>query len=136
MARLIIAIIAGLLVGIILSIATDLLMVKLGIFPPFESDQSAFSNGLLLVASAYRAVYSILGALVIAVIAKEKYMKAVIIAGIIGTILALTGLIVMWEKSKSVLWYPISLVVLAIPYSLLGAKIYERFKLRKSSTVQ
>jgi hypothetical protein len=136
MARLIIAIIAGLLVGIILSTTTDLLMVKLGIFPPLESDQSAFSNRLLLIASAYRAVYSILGAYIIAVIAKEKYMKAVIIAGIIGTILALTGLIVMWEKSKSALWYPISLIILAIPYSIIGAKIYERFKSRKSGTVQ
>jgi hypothetical protein len=67
-------------VGIILSIATNLLMVKLGIFPPIESEQSAFSNGLLRIAPAYRTVCSILCAFVIAVIAREKYSKAVIIA--------------------------------------------------------
>jgi hypothetical protein len=69
MTRLIIAIIAGLLTGVILSIATDML-------------------------------YSILGAFVIAVIAREKYMKAAIIADIIGSILALTGLIIMGRNQN------------------------------------
>jgi hypothetical protein len=131
MARLIVAIITGSLITIILSITTDMIMVSLGVFPPLDSGEFNFNNRLLLIAFFYRSVYSILSAFVIALIAKEKYRKAVLISGIIGTVIGLIGLVVMWEKSKAAWWYPVSLVVFAIPLALLGGKIYKKYMLKK-----
>ena len=127
--RLVISVILGLLTTVILSIATDVTMEKTGVFPSIESGEVNFNNRLLLIASIYRAVYGILGGLVTALIAKEKFMKAVIILGCIGTAISLTGLMVMWGKST--LWYPLSLVILSLPYTIIGGKIFEKYLLRK-----
>jgi hypothetical protein len=59
------AMLAGILVGAGLSIATDTLLRMAGVFPPFNINQ-AMSNPLLLLATAYRALYGVLGAYITA----------------------------------------------------------------------
>jgi hypothetical protein len=120
MLRLILSIIAGLLTSAILATATDHVMHVTGIYPPYG--QIYYDTDLFLLASAYRAVFAILGAYITAAIAREKSHKAVVILGIIGMALSVTGLIAMWGVGP--MWYPISLAVLAIPYTLLGEKLY------------
>ncbi|MEO8151043.1 MAG: hypothetical protein ABI723_25645 [Bacteroidia bacterium] len=104
-------------------------MEKTGVFPSMESGEINFNNRLLLISSAYRAIYGILGGFITALTAQGKFMKAVIILGCIGTAISLTGLIVMWGKST--LWYPLSLVILSLPYTIIGGKIYEKYLLKK-----
>lgn len=131
MKRMIFAIIAGLFIVVIFSITTDTILEYTGFFP--KEDAMAYNNSLLLIASLYRAVYGILGGYITAVMAKTDSLKAVWILGTIGTVLSLLGLIVMWNKG--VLWYPVSLVVLSIPYSLIGRKFYLRRLAKKQPPV-
>jgi hypothetical protein len=114
------AIIAGMLVIIIFSIATDGLMVKLGIFPPL--DQGTYNTNMLIIALFYRSAYAVLGGYVTARISSINAMRNAIILGIIGTVLGIMGAITGWNLSAH--WYPIALVITAIPCTWLGAKIY------------
>ena len=47
---------------------------------------------------------------------------ALILAGV-GIVLGLVGLVTTWNSGLGPRWYPIALVVLAIPQSWIGAKI-------------
>jgi hypothetical protein len=127
MLRLILSIIAGLLISAILATVTDHIMHVTGVYPPYG--QIYYDTDLFLLASAYRAIYAILGAYVTAVIARKKSRKAVLILGITGAALAIAGLIAMWGMGPA--WYPVSLAVLAIPFTLLGEKLYLLGKTRK-----
>jgi hypothetical protein len=127
MLRLILSIIAGLLISAILATVTDHIMHVTGVYPPYG--QIYYDTDLFLLASAYRAIYAILGAYVTAVIARKKSRKAVLILGITGAVLAIAGLIAMWGMGP--VWYPVSLAVLAIPFTLLGEKLYLLGKMRK-----
>ncbi|OGU64460.1 MAG: hypothetical protein A3H45_01700 [Ignavibacteria bacterium RIFCSPLOWO2_02_FULL_55_14] len=49
------------------------------VFPPYG--QPMFDTGLLLLALAYRGVFTLFGCYIMAMIAKEKAMKAAIIVG-------------------------------------------------------
>jgi uncharacterized BrkB/YihY/UPF0761 family membrane protein len=101
MKRLVLSIIAGLLITIILSSSVDHIFHTTGIYPPYG--QPMFDTGLVLLAFIYRALFAILGAYVTATIAKEKAKKAVLIIGIIGSVLWLAGAIAFWNYIPA--WY-------------------------------
>ena len=52
-------------------------------------------------------------------------MKHAMILGYMGVVLGLVGVVATWNKGLGPRWYPIALVVLAIPQCWAGAKIYE-----------
>src|SRR3990167_2067583 len=79
MKRLILAILAGFFITAILSILTDHVFHITEVFPPYG--QPMFDTGLLLLALAYRGVFTLFGCYIMAMIAKEKAMKAAIIVG-------------------------------------------------------
>lgn len=119
----IVAVLAGMIVIIVIilfSTGTDVLFVKLGVFPPIEI--GSYTSIMLMIALIYRCIYAILGGYVTSKMAPDKPIYHVIILGVIGTILSILGTIVGWNLSEH--WYPIALVITAIPCTWLGAKIY------------
>lgn len=118
------AVVAGILVGVILTIATDLVLHKAGVFPPIGQPASSPS---LLLATLYRTVYSILGSYLIARLAPNKPMKHALVSGVIGVMVSTLGAVVTWNKGPAFgpHWYPVSLIVLAMPTAWAGAKIRE-----------
>jgi hypothetical protein len=122
MARFILSIIAGFLFAAILSTAVDHIFHVTGIYPPYGAPMR--DHGLLIIAFAYRAVFSIAGAYVTAFIAREKAMKAAVTLGVIGSLLWLVGAIIMWEFAYP--WYNILGVITGVPFSIIGAKFYLR----------
>jgi len=45
--------------------------------------------------------------------------------GYVGVVLGLVGVVATWNLALGPKWYPIALVVLAIPQSWAGGRIYE-----------
>ncbi len=113
------AVLAGMLVIIILSIATDEIMVKLGIFPPL--DQGIYNTKMLIIALIYRCIFAIVGGYLTARIAPGNAMRHAIILGLIGLILSIMGAIAGWNLSAH--WYPLALVFTALPCTWLGGKL-------------
>lgn len=114
----IVAILAGFAVVVILSIATDLALNMADIMKqPFDTNPTWF----IVLVVIYRNVYSAFGSYLAARLAPAKPMRHALILGGIGTLLSIAGAISMWHVPPQ--WYPISLVVLAMPSAWLGGKI-------------
>jgi hypothetical protein len=123
--RSIAAVFAGLVVSVLLSIGTDVLLHTTGVFP---ATGKPMSDGLFLLATAYRTVYSIFGCYLAARLAASKPMRHAWILGAIGLILSLIGLLKTWNRGPEFgpKWYPIALIVLALPSAWVGGKFGSR----------
>ncbi len=113
------AVLAGLLTVVILSVATDAILEKLGVFPP--QNKGLFITWMLVLAFFYRGIYTIIGGYITARLAPANPMRHVTILGIIGIVLGTLGVIVGWDLSQH--WYPISLAIAAFPLTWLGGKL-------------
>ncbi len=117
------AIIAGILVGALLSVATDFALHAAGIAPALGQ---RFSNALLLLATFYRTVYGVLGSYICARLAPILPMRHSIILGCLGLAANIAGAVLTWNAGAAFAphWYPITLIVLALPTAWLGARIF------------
>jgi len=120
------AVLAGAILGIALSLGTDILLRQLHIFPPLT--QPMTDSRLLALATLYRTIYGVVGAYVTAWLAPSRPMLHAFILGILGEVASIAGLVATWNNADKYgpHWYPIALVVLALPPALLGAWLYER----------
>jgi uncharacterized BrkB/YihY/UPF0761 family membrane protein len=112
------AIIAGILVIVVLSVGTDAILEKTGVYP---SRQVVYSTWMLAVALVYRSIYAIVGGYFTALLAPDKPLKHAIMLGGIGTVISILGVIAGWDLSAH--WYPVGLVITALPCSWLGGKL-------------
>lgn len=121
MARSIAAVFAGLLFIFITHNGMDFLLESLGWMP--KRGEPLTDSGLLL-ASSYRAVLSVIGCYITARLAPANPMRHALILGGIGVVLSSLGAVAMWSTGHH--WYPISLIVLTLPYAWLGGYLYTR----------
>ncbi len=117
------AVLAGFLAVVVLSVVTDLVLEKLGIFPP-PSEMGLFVTWMLALAFIYRSVYAVVGGFITAKLAPTRPMFHVNILGILGTIGGIAGVFAGWNLSAH--WYPIALAVTAFPLVWLGGKLSKR----------
>lgn len=113
------AVLAGFLTVVILSIATDMVLEKLGIFP--SPDMGLFIPWMLGLALAYRIVFTVIGGYVTARLAPNRPMRHVTILATIGVIAGILGVIAGWNLSAH--WYPIAIAVTAFPCTYWGGKL-------------
>ena len=113
------ALLAGFFTVVVLSIGTDAVLHAAGIFPPLGEPAS---NSLLMLATFYRTVYSIAGAYLTARLAPDRPMSHALWLGGIGLMLSIAGAAATWNRGPAFAphWYPIALVVLALPQCWLG----------------
>ncbi len=117
------AIVVGVLVGIIATTLIDIVLHVAGVFPPLKTP---ITDGLALLATSYRIVIGIGCAWLTARLAPSHPMRHVMILGALGAAAALVGVITTWNLGLGPRWYPIALVVLAVPQSWAGGKLFER----------
>jgi hypothetical protein len=116
------AVVAGVLVIIVVTTLVDIVMHVTGVFPSMDQP---ITDALALLATVYRVVISVGGAWLTARLAPDKPMKHALILGCVGVVLGLIGVVVTWNLALAPRWYPIALVLLAIPQCWAGGKIYE-----------
>jgi len=116
------AVLAGLLFILVVTTLVDLALHAAGVFPPMKQP---ISDRLALLATSYRVVISVAGAWLTARLAPDKPMKHAMILGGIGVVLGLIGVVATWDMGLGPRWYPILLVVLALPQCWAGARLYE-----------
>jgi hypothetical protein len=122
MARSIVAVVAGFLTVVVLSLATDQVLHVLNVYPPW--DQPMFDPGLNLLALTYRIVYTVLGGFVTARLAPRSPMRHVTILAVIGVIAGTAGAIVaITQADLGPNWYPIAIAVTAYPCTWLGGRL-------------
>jgi MFS family permease len=116
------AVLAGVLVGIVVTTAIDIALHLARVYPPINQP---IDDALALLASSYRLVIGIACAWLTARLAPRDPMKHAIILGAVGMAAALAGVVATWNLALGPRWYPVSLVILAIPQSWAGGRLFE-----------
>ena len=117
------AVLAGLLAVVILSLGTDLALHAVGIFPPWGQPMS---GALFLLATVYRSIYSVVGCYLVARLAPDRPMQYALALGVVGVVVSIVGAVVTWNRGPEFgpKWYPIALIVLAMPCAWAGGKLH------------
>ena len=120
-----IAILAGFFTVVFLSLGTDEILHLFKIYPPWDQMMSDEMFGL---ATAYRAVYNVIGCYVAARLAQERPMRHAMLLGWLGALVALLGAVLTWNHQPPLgpRWYSVVLIVIALPCAWLGGKLCEQ----------
>ena len=119
------AVVAGVLAIIIVTTLVDIVLHVVQVYPAMNVP---LTDALALLASSYRLVISIAGAYLTARLAPDRPMRHAMMLGYVGVGLGLVGLAATWNAGLGPRWYPVSLVVLAIPQCWAGGKLFEQGK--------
>jgi len=113
------AILAGFVLVVILSILTDLIMVSTGLMKdPFDLN----TTGFIIFVIGYRSFYGVAGAYLTAALAPDRPLRHAMIGGAISFALTIVGAATMWHLPPH--WYPISLIITALPCAWLGGQLF------------
>ena len=121
------AIVLGFFAVVVLSLGTDEVLHLLKVYPPWG--EPMFDPRLNLLALSYRIVYTIMGSYLAARFAPRNPMRHALILGAIGFVLSIPGVIIATHTNLGPAWYPIALVVTALPCAWLGGVLYQRKQL-------
>lgn len=110
------AVIAGLLFIFVTHTAMDIIMHTTGVFPPLGEPMT--DPGEYGIALAYRIVLSVIGCYIAAWLAPHHPLRHALILGGIGVLLSTAGAVAMWDLGNH--WYPIALILTALPCAWLG----------------
>ena len=120
--RSILALLAGIAVGIFLSVGTDHGLHAIGVVPA-PNGAERWSNQLLLLATAYRSIYGVIAAYLIALLAPNRPMGHALVAGALGLVVSTLGAAAAWSSIRSPIWYPVTLALTTLPTAWIGAKL-------------
>lgn len=117
------AVLAGVLVGVLLSLGTDSILRAAGIFPALGE---RVADLLLMLATVYRTVYGIVSSYLTAKLAPGRPMTHVLVLGSLGLAVSALGTVLTWNKGPAFgpHWYPVALIVLALPTAWAGGKLF------------
>ena len=121
MLRSIGALFAGFVVNVALSLGTDLGLHAIGIMPALGRPGT---NTQLLLATAYRSLYAVISSYVVARLAPNRPMQHALLGGAIGMAIGALGAVATWNRGMGPHWYPLALIVTALPTAWLGGKIW------------
>ena len=131
--RSVAAVLLGFIAVVVLSLATDPLLHALAVYPPWGQPMWDTSDNVL--AFAYRSVYAVAGGYVTARLAPHDPMRHVLVLGALGFLGALAGAISMIPLELGPDWYPIALVLTAVPLVWLGGVLHRVWRGERSPTV-
>ncbi len=123
--RSILAVLAGMVFGIVITLLTDILLRKVGMLPPLGV---RVPDRVLAVVTAYRVVYGVAASYLTAYLAPYRPIAHAMIGGAFGFLASLAGAIATWNGGPAYEphWYPVALVVLALPQSWFGGWLRSR----------
>jgi len=116
------ALFAGFVVNVALSLGTDLGLHAIGVLPALGQPET---DSQLLLATAYRTVYGVVSSYVAARLAPNRPMGHALLGGVIGMVLASAGAAATWNKGFGQHWYPLALILTALPSAWVGGKLRE-----------
>jgi len=122
--RSVAAVFLGFVAVVLLSLGTDEVLHLLKVYPPWGEPMR--EPGLNFQALTYRCVYGVLGSYLAARFAPRAPMRHAMILGIIGLVLSILGAIGATMADLGPLWYPVALVVTALPNAWLGGVLHRK----------
>ena len=120
------ALLAGMVVGIALSLGTDKVFRLTGLFPALGQSMAGYDRAFLL-ATVARTVYGVLSSYLTACLAPFRPMQHALLGGFLGLAANTVGVVVaLLKPALGPIWYPLALIVLALPTAWVGGKLRVR----------
>jgi hypothetical protein len=116
------AILLGFAAVVVLSLGTDQVLHVLNVYPPWG--EPMYDTGLLLLALAYRIVYTVVGGYIAARLAPSAPMRHAVILGLIGLVPGTAGIFAAAVTDLDPLWYPVVLDLSGLPCCWLGGVLH------------
>jgi hypothetical protein len=116
------AVLLGFVAVVALSLGTDQVLHVLQVYPPWG--QPMYETGLLLLALSYRIVYAVVGSYLAAWFAPRNPLRHALVLGAVGLVLSTAGAIGTIPLDLGPSWYPIAVVLTALPCAWLGGALY------------
>lgn len=116
------AVLSGFIAVVVLSLATDQALHMLDVYPPWG--QPMHDTGLVLLALSYRIVYAVAGSYLAARFAPRSPMRHAMALGVVGFVLSAVAAIATIPMDLGPSWFPIALVVTALPCAWLGGALH------------
>jgi hypothetical protein len=116
------AIFLGFVAVVVLSLGTDQVLHVLNVYPPWGEPMD--DTGLLLLALAYRIVYTIAGGYIAARLAPSAPMRHAVILGLIGLVPGMAGVMAAVSADLGPVWYPVALALSGLPCCWLGGVVH------------
>lgn len=124
--------VAPVLVGLVtvaaLSHAADAALRASGVFPAGGAE---LLTGHFILAASYRLAFGVAGGFVTAALAPRARQRQLLILGGVGTLLSLLGLLAALAGAPGPLWYPLVLVLGALPSAWVGGWLERRVRARR-----
>jgi MFS family permease len=120
--RSIAAVLTGFIAVVVPSLGTDQVLHSLDVYPPWG--QPMHATGLVILALSYRLVYGVLGSYIAARLAPRNPMRHALALGIVGFVLSTVAAITTIPMNLGPSWFPIALVVTALPCAWLGGALH------------
>ena len=122
MGRSILAVFAGFVVVVALSLGTDEIFHLLNVYPPWGVPM--YAAGLNLLALAYRSAFTFLGGYITARLAPRSPMQHVVVGCGIGLVLGALGVVAATTADLGPIWYPVAVAVTGPIFNWLGGKFF------------
>ncbi|MGE0886585.1 MAG: hypothetical protein AB7P14_23855 [Blastocatellales bacterium] len=123
--RSILAVFAGFLAVVVLSLGTDQLMHTLNVYPPWGEPMNDTSDNLL--ALTYRCVYGVIGSYITARLAPHSPMRHVWVGAAIGFVISSMGIIAATRMNLGPIWYPVLLTITTFPCAWIGGTLHRKW---------
>lgn len=109
---------------LVLSLQTDQVLHVHAVYPPWGEPMRG--TALNLLALRYRWLCGVVGSYIAARLAPRNPMRYALLLGVIGLVLSLAGTIATIPMDLGPAWYPIAIVVTALPRAWLGGILDSR----------
>jgi len=118
------AVFAGMLAIVVLDNGFDFILHGTGVYPPVGQ---TMADGLFLLALAYRTLDGLLGTYIAGRLAPRRPLAHALALGTIGVVLSSLGVLATIGAGPEFgpVWYPLSLVAIALPCAWAGGRIAE-----------
>ncbi len=118
------AVFLGMLAIFVLSLGIDQLLHVLEVYPPWG--RPMHDPALNFLALSYRIPIGILGSYIAARLAPHNPMGHALALGVIGLVLSTMGAVAAIPLELGPAWYPISLILTALPCAWVGGLLQRR----------
>lgn len=120
--RSVLAVSAGFVVVVVLSLGADEVLHLLKVYPPWGVPM--YEPGLNLLALTYRSVFTFIGGYVTARLAPHSPMRHVLVGCGIGLVLGSLGVLAATTTELGPIWYPVAVAITGPLFNWLGGRFF------------
>lgn len=122
--RSVLAVLAGLVAIVALSLGADLIAFATGLFP--GPPEITYEPLPYMVATSYRAIAGVAGCWIAGGLAPDRPMRHALILGGVGLLISTAGIAVAMTEDLGPAWYSVAIFAINLPCAWLGGRLAER----------